>query len=65
MWLLDDENVQSFYTTMYPIYETDPLLLKFKISISNAIVINGCLYLDYDITYNQYMQNSISISNRF
>lgn len=96
MWLLDDENVQSFYTAMYPIYEKEPLLLKFKISgtksqeiadaikkvydcinkwlsihsnseisISHSIVMNGRLYLDYDITYNQYMKNNISICNHF
>lgn len=96
MWLIDDKNVQSFYTSMYPIYEKEPLLLKFKISgtksqeiagaikkiydciykwlsihsnseisISHSIVMNGRLYSDYDITYNQYMKNNISICNRF
>lgn len=96
MWILDDKNVQSFYTAMYPIYEKEPLLLKFKISgtktqeiadaikktydcinkwlsihsnseisISHSIVMNGRLYSDYDITYNQYMKNNISICNRF
>ena len=96
MWLLDNENVQTFYTAMYPIYEKEPLLLKLKlsgtksqeiadsiknvytcinkwlsihsdsrISISNSIVMNGRLYLDYDITFNQYMKNNISICNRF
>ena len=96
MWLLDSENVQSFYTAMYPIYEKESLLLKLKlsgtksqeiadsiksvyncinkwlsihsdsrISISNSIVMYGRLHLDYDITFNQYMKNNISICNRF
>lgn len=96
MWLLDSENVQSFYTAMYPIYEKESLLLKLKlsgtksqeiadsiksvyncinkwlsinsdsrISISKSIVMNGRLHLDYDITFNQYMKNNISICNRF
>lgn len=96
MWLLDSENVQSFYTAMYPIYEKESLLLKLKlsgtksqeiadsiksvyncinkwlsihsdsrISISKSIVMDGRLHLDYDITYNQYMKNNISICNRF
>lgn len=78
MWLLEDKKVQSFYTAMYPIYEKESLLLKFKlsgtksqeiaesiknvydcinkwlsihsdskISISNSIVTQGRLYLDY------------------
>lgn len=82
---------------MYPIYEKESLLLKFKlsgtksqeiaesiknvydcinkwlsihsdskISISNSIVTQGRLYLDYDITYNQYMKNNnVSIYSRF
>lgn len=97
MWLLEDKKVQSFYTAMYPIYEKESLLLKFKlsgtksqeiaesiknvydcinkwlsihsdskISISNSIVTQGRLYLDYDITYNQYMKNNnVSIYSRF
>ena len=97
MWLLEDKKVQSFYTAMYPIYEKESLLLKFKlsgtksqeiaesiknvydcinkwlsihsdskISISNSIVTQGRLYLDYDITYNQYMENNnVSIYSRF
>lgn len=32
MWLLEDKKVQSFYTAMYPIYEKESLLLKFKLS---------------------------------
>lgn len=36
-----------------------------KISISQAIVVSGRLYVDYDITCNQYMENNISIRNRF
>ena len=36
-----------------------------RISISKSIVMNGRLHLDYDITFNQYMKNNISICNRF
>lgn len=96
MWVLDDNRCQTFYTAMYPIYEEEPLLLKFKvsgtkaqeianaikniyncinkwitihenseISISHAIVVNSRLYVDYDITYNQYMKDNVSIKNSF
>ena len=36
-----------------------------KLPISQAIVVSGRLYVDYDITYNEYMKNNISIRNQF
>lgn len=96
MWILGNEEFQTFFSAMYPLYEKEPLLLKFKISgtkakeiayaitktykcinkwlsihtkstlfINNAIVMNGRLHIDYEITYNQYMQNNIAIRNQF
>lgn len=96
MWILGDGEVKTFYSAMYPLFEKDTLLLKFKISgtksqeiaaaikniyncinkwlsihsiselsIPNSMVMNGRLYLEYDINFNQYMKNNIAISNQF
>ena len=95
-WVLDDGKYNCFYSAMYPIYEEEPILLKFKVSgtkaqeiataikniygcinkwleihanselsISQALEVNGRLYVDCDVTYNGYMQNNMSIRNRF
>ena len=96
MWLLEDGNVSTFYSAMYPLFEEENLLIKIKISgnktntiataisqtykyinkwlklhnkskivYNQSIVLYGRLHIDYDLTFNQYMRNNISIRNTF
>ena len=66
MWLLDSENVQSFYTAMYPIYEKESLLLKLKLSGTKSQEIADSIKSVYNCI-NKWLSihsdSRISISN--
>ncbi len=47
LWILDDSKCSSFYSAMYPLFEKDKLVLKFKVTGNKAKEITELIFITY------------------
>ncbi len=73
IWILDNDKCSSFYSAIYPLFEKDKLILKFKVSGNKAKEISELIFttyscirkwLKYRNKYSLNYENAISIHGR-